>query len=116
MKDTTKDRIAYGSIILSFFILNYCIIGYGHSLLYKEDVYVCRHMAQDIEDMLESVGIPVKIITASNANMSKGHMWVSILGVEFDSVTLLPYCTFKYTENKEIYNDYQEYLDRDKVR
>ena len=81
-------------------------------MLYEKDVYVCRHMARDIEDYLELFGIPVTIIRAtSNHNNSKAHMWVRVLGIEFDSICLTPYFPIEYTANRYEFDDYQCYLD-----
>ena len=95
-------------MVIGFILLNYLIIGYGHSLLYEEDVYVCRHMSRDLEDSLESVGIPVTIIIASNHNNSKAHMWIKVLGIELDSVYLTPYSG--YDNNRFEFDDYDDYL------
>lgn len=114
LSDKAKDRIAYSFMIVGFILLNYMIIGYGHSMLYNPDVYVCRHMSRDIEDQLESFGIPVVIIRASNHNNSEAHMWVKILGVDFDSVSLTPYL-FGYTNKRAEFADYQDYLDSRKT-
>lgn len=52
-------------------------------------------MSKDIECFVERLGIPVKIIRGENE--THGHMWVSILGVDIDSVTLL------YRNNRKDY-------------
>lgn len=98
-------------MIIGFIILNYVIIGHAHSLLYEPDVYVCRHMSQDIEDQLEYFGLPVTIVRAANHDNSEAHMWVRVLGVEFDSVYLIPYYSFTYTEDRTEFVDYDDYLD-----
>ena len=103
-------------MIICFIILNYVIIGYGHSKLYRDgepndpNIYVCRHMARDIEDLLESVGLDVRIIAGWNHNNSAGHMWVKLFGMTFDSVSLLPYHSTTYTYNVSEYRDYDYYL------
>jgi len=108
MQRKKKHKIRYSILIVGFTLLVYVTIGLGHSMFYKNDVYVCRHMSRDIEDNLETVGIPVTIVRASNDDNSKAHMWIKILGVEFDSVTLMPYL-FGYSNDRVEYNDYEEY-------
>ena len=111
MKDKTKNKPPYIILILLFVLLNYLIIGTGHALLYEKDVYSCTHMANDIEDHLESFGIPVTIIRASNHDNSKAHMWIKVFGVEFDSVCLTPYYFSGYNTYRYEFDDYQHYLD-----
>lgn len=111
MKQKTKNKDLCIFPIAVFVVINYLIIGVGHVSLYEPDVYVCRHMARDIEDYLELLRIPVTLIRASNHNNSEAHMWVRVCGIEFDSVCLLPYYSFTYTENRTEFNDYQDFLD-----
>lgn len=96
-------------MVICFILLNYCIIGIGHAMLYEPDAYTCRHMARDIEDTLESMGIDVTIVTGRNHNNSKGHMWVKIFGVDFNSVTLMPYYPTTYKYRIYEFKDYEYY-------
>lgn len=111
MKQKTKNKDLTIIPIVLFVVLNYLIIGCGHAMLYEPGVYACKHMARDIEDYLELLGIPVTIIRATNHNDSKAHMWVRVFGIEFDSVCLTPHYSFTYTENRTEFVDYQDYLD-----
>jgi hypothetical protein len=111
MKQKTKNKYAGIILILLFVCLNYLIIGCGHTMLYEPGVYSCRHMARDIEDHLESFGIPVTIIRGQNHNNTKAHMWIRVLGIEFDSVYLMPFVSSKYTSLRYEFDDYQDYLD-----
>jgi len=84
-----------------------------HAGLYDEHRYNCQHMSRDIEDKLESLGIQVIIITGMNITdtSADGHMWISICGVQFDSVTMLPCCNSEvFNYNVQYFNDYAETL------
>jgi hypothetical protein len=70
-------------------------------------------MSRDIEFFVEHLGIPVKIVRGQNEN--NGHMWVNILGLDIDSVTLL------HRNNREKYsikiiefNSYDDYINSPK--
>ena len=81
-----------------------------HRSLYVKDIYTCRHMTLDIEDILESCGFNV-LIHVGYINGSCGHMWFSIVGIHFDSVTLKPNNTNieMYNNYYNVFNDYSDY-------
>jgi len=67
-------------------------------------------MSRDIEDTLELFNIDVTIHVGWKNESTKGHMWFSIYGVEFDSITLLPLPeSLIYPRNQKTYDDYIEY-------
>lgn len=80
-----------------------------HASGYVPDVYVCHHMARDLEDSFESLGMDTKIIYGKNADGDGAHLWVSVNGLEIDSVTLLPMSLVKLCGKK--YFDIREYDD-----
>jgi len=91
--------------------LLFCSISLIHASRYIPDVYVCRHMARDIEDVFESVGIPIVLVKGNTDDRSTSHMWVSIYGVELDSVFLIPNGWFdKYSNNKICFDDWEDYI------
>ena len=64
-------------------------------------------MARDLEDCFERLGFDVEIVSSND------HAWISINGIEFDSVTLLPYffvSGFHDGENISYYPDYNSFL------
>lgn len=101
-------------IILVALLVVFCYVAAGiiHASAYKEDVYVCRHMARDLEDRLESVGLDVKLVSGQNVNGKTGHLWISVYGLEVDSVTLLPMSLMnKEYVNITIYDDYRVWAE-----
>lgn len=91
-------------IILILFIPLTC---FEHRLLYSES-YCCRQMSRDLEDALEFIGIDVQLVCGYNQD-GNGHLWLSIYGVEFDSVWLLPLPNREdYPMWQEIFEDYSE--------
>jgi len=87
----------------------YLFCSVHHGFLYDDPDYVCRHMARDLENNLESLGIDTEIV--SNGD----HMWIKVFGIEFDSVSLLPgFAVSTCTENRNItvYNNYEESMAR----
>lgn len=89
---------------------------------YSSEVYVCRHMARDIEDTLEPFGFDVVCVVGKDRPLGpdgvdggnrSGHMWVEINGITIDSVYLLPFYPGinEYSYNITRYDDYQEYLN-----
>ena len=89
----------------------------GHGLSYNDGHHVCRHMARDAEDILESIGLDVMLYSAGDGPVENGsetrHMWICVNGIHFDSVYLLPFYNFYtgYRNAPVVYNDYQDYLD-----
>ena len=86
----------------------------GHRSSYVPTTNCCRQMAEDIEDKLESRGIDVKIMRGETEDGNSSHAWVSIFGIEFDSVSLIPYLfnemnIFRF--NHTTYNDYSGLQD-----
>ena len=61
-------------------------------------------MGRDLEDTIESFGIPVTLVVGYNIN-SEGHLWINIFGISFDSVYLIP------TPNELFYPHYIEYYE-----
>ena len=90
----------------------YVITGLLHGLLlYDLGKYDCRQMSRDFEDCVESIGIPVDIVRGENGD--DAHVWVSIYGIEFDSVFLLPFPNhMMFPENISVYEEYEDYLNR----
>jgi len=64
-----------------------------HTQQYDSKTYCCRHMAEDLEDSIESIfPIDVKIETGYmfiDDNNVTGHAWISISNIHIDSVTML---------------------------
>lgn len=105
-----KVKIMYKCILfLSFVVIIYSSICICHHSLYSKPDYVCRHMARDIENDLEWFGLDVTIV---RGNMTEGgHRWFKVLGVEFDSISLLPWFIVSgcyNTENVTYYNSHEE--------
>jgi len=94
-------------IFLSFYPIT-CI---AHYSMYDNDTYDCKHMSRDLEDKLESWGIPVTICIGYIENLSSGHMWIKVFGINIDSVSLLPDENSEYCNLRMEFNDYQDYLD-----
>lgn len=88
--------IAYSSLVIS-----------QHMRFHRPD-YVCRQMARDIEDTLETIGISTTIVTGSNNE--SGHVWIKIFGVDVDSVNLFPMNNREtYPQDLREYNDYEDF-------
>ena len=86
-----EDKILFTVLIVLFMMLNYSIVAYGHKLTYDLETNNCTHMSQRLEDMLESFGIPVTLVTGTKSSGDR-HMWISLWDcIEFDSVNLLPF-------------------------
>ena len=78
-----------------------------HMKKYKDPGYVCHHMARDLEDMLESVGISVTIVTGQNFSAQTGHAWIQVFGMDIDSVSLLTKNNRKrYPDEIKEFDDY----------
>lgn len=98
-------------LFLLAIILCYLTVCAWHASGYVPDVYVCRHMARDLEDSFESVGFDVKIIHAKNIDDNRGHLWISINGLEIDSITLLPMSLIKLSgKNYVNIGEYDDYM------
>ena len=103
------------SIILLIVYVGFAVI---HGLSYVPDEYVCHHMARDMEDILEPLGFDVKIVTGWKdlkngteiTEGSSGHAWMSINGIDVDSVWLVPFpLRHEYPYKGKMYEDYTEY-------
>lgn len=99
-------------------LLLYGAFAVAHGLQYDPDSYVCHHMARDMEDLLESFGIEVIIVTGWNnlkngteiTTGSKGHAWIKVAGIDIDSVWLVPFpMRWEYPYKGKEYNDYTDY-------
>jgi len=106
-----KFEVIIGLIVILAVVGIYLSIGLAHSNLYDFDDYCCTHMSRNIEDFLEAYYIPVEVITGHNYEEKEyGHMWVRVLGVNIDSVTLLPLdLKGMYPDDIEVYDDYEDW-------
>ena len=106
-KKGKKNKIILASLII---ILASCqvtaIAKTKHFESYNYPNYVCRHMAQDLEDRIESFGVPVIIVRGRNETKDMGHVWIKVFGIEIDSITL------ERKDNRKLYPDnITEYWD-----
>ncbi len=108
---------SFGIILIIFMIL----LLSARMLQYNSEIYVCRHMARDIEEWLTPLGFNVTLVVGKDqphmGMESNGHMWVKINGIPIDSVYLLPYFVsyspFKHRVMEfDTYEDYLEYNGR----
>ena len=93
---------------LIFFIFTiwmcYLFCSLHHSFMYSDPDYVCRHMARDLESNLEKIGLDVKLVS------NHKHMWISISGIEIDSVSFIPMYFYPHNQdNITTYESYGEY-------
>ena len=96
--------------ILVFFVS----VSLSHKSLYDEESYCCREMSRDIEDVLEAMNIPVVLIRGQIGN--EGHIWVSVFGIEIDSVLLIIFpVSWIYSEKVMYFDDYEDYLEYRKL-
>ena len=104
----------FAKVIAVVFVFILILIS-ARILQYSEEKYVCRHMARDIEDLLEPIGFDVVCISGGEPPHEgcERHMWVEINGIPIDSVYLLPFCPTidHYPYNRCRFDDYQDYLD-----
>lgn len=107
--DSEHLRLSKTVFIILIIISCYLVVSAYHAMGYKDGVYVCRHMARDIEDALEKTGIDVQVVSGKNVNGKTSHMWVKIYGLDVDSVTLLPmsFLINKKYINIKVYDDYK---------
>ncbi len=92
------------------FVLLVCILlTFGvRYLQYSEDRYVCSHMARDVEDVLEFLGVDTQVVVGQNKIVGEpGHVWLRVNGVDIDSVWLIPW----YWNVKEFQRDLRVYED-----
>ena len=115
MKTIKKQRgkkILFSIIIVLFIILNYSIIAYGHSATYDLEDNNCTHMSQQLERVIERVGIPVTLRTGGASDGSR-HMWIKLWGcLELDSVNLLPVINTEYNQHMVEYESFDEYENK----
>ena len=99
-------------------LLLYGAFAAAHGLQYDPENYVCHHMARDMEDLLESFGIKVTIVTGWNnltngteiTSGSNGHAWIKVGGIDIDSVWLIPFpMRWQYPHKGKEYDDYTDY-------
>jgi len=84
-------------------------IGGLHALGYDKENYNCKEMSRNLEDILEAIGIPVTIVYGQNDVV--GHMWIRIVGLDIDSVFIIP-CpnSALFPELQMEFNDYSNAL------
>lgn len=109
-----NSKLFLAIIILLIIIL--CFLVYRSCFVYVPDVYVCRHMAHDQEIWLEERGFDVKFCRGDSKIGGGGHAWcaINISGVltHFDSVGIYPFIPFLMYDNVEVYESYDDYLNR----
>ena len=103
----------------------FSLLTLSHRMTYDYHTYCCRHMARDIEDALETLGLDVKIESGYKINKSmtirdengtregrmykQGHMWISVYGYDIDSVWLVPLnLDAMYPHRHNVYDDWSE--------
>jgi len=79
----------------------------AHKETYDRKTNNCTHMSKQLEDIIETIGIPVTLMRGHNG--TKGHMWIKIGIVELDSVTLFPVFNSKYNQQIHEYKDFDDY-------
>ena len=83
--------------------------------VYVPDVYVCRHMACDLESSLEDSGLDVKIVRGVTNFGCEGHVWcaVNISGFLFhvDSIGWYPLVPSLLYHNLSYFESYDDYLN-----
>ena len=95
MKGKAKRRAGIILILLLTLSLTTVV---SHGLSYHEPDYMCTQMTRDLEQILESIGLDVKIMSGYSPAKQEGHIWIKVYGIEIDSVWLLP------VKNSDIYN------------
>ena len=114
MKTTTRIKISRITVIILVIIAAYLCLCLAHGMQYDRNIYCCRHMSSDLEDTIESIGIPVEIVVGYTK--PDAHMWIRIAGIDIDSVYLIPYpnsAIYKYNQTVyDDYNDYQAYMNK----
>lgn len=110
--DYTYSKPVKITIVVLIVIACYVATGIIHASAYEKDVYVCRHMARDLEDTLETIGLEVKLVSGKKTQEKTGHLWISVYGLEIDSVTLMPMSLLneKY-DNISTYDDYRTWAE-----
>ena len=107
-----RFRTRTAKIIFFFLIILtiYLTIGIVNSLHYKKGVYDCRFYSRDTEDILESVGFSVQIVTGDSTD-GNGHCWTRINGIDFEPICLMPgfLNNIYFNKNIHVYNDYSDY-------
>lgn len=119
MNDATSGRLRkIGHCIykitqkVALVLIIWLMIGMIFSLLfYDKGTYDCKHMTRDFEDVVESVGIPVQIVTGYIERGGSGHMWALVFGLQIDTTFLFPWPnSLFYPADIKIYEDYDDYL------
>lgn len=102
---------------LKFFVCFLIILFAVRSLQYNPDAYVCVHMARDVEDVFEFMGVDTQIVIGQSIYAGEtGHAWVRVNGIDIDSVWLIPhYWRLKnFQRDVIVYDDFRQYAcDRD---
>jgi len=107
LRKSTKRVLIIIIVLSSSIFIAYQI----RHLQYNDEPYVCTHMARDLEDTLESMGIDTKIVVGYKNEGIGGHMWVRVNGVDIDSVSFIPfYWKLKdYQRDRVVYDDFKDY-------
>ena len=108
IKEITHKIIFY----IVFILLIWLMLGVVVSFRYDKERYNCKHFSKDAENILESIGIPVEIVTGQPKEVNKrGHMWVRILGIDLEPQCLLfPFPnSLMYPRDITVYEDYKDY-------
>ena len=109
MKQKHAHKTFLAIMLALFIILNYAIVAYGHGLTYDLEDNNCTHMSQQLERIIENIGIPVTLRTGGHADGSR-HMWIKLWGcLELDSVNLLPVINTEYNQHMVEYESFDEY-------
>ena len=108
MNYKTISNVLFFMTIIVFVLFNICIISYGHSLTYDVETNNCRHMSRQLEDVIESAGVPVTIKTGGREDGVR-HMWIEVGWFEFDSITLFPVVGSEYNQERYEYVSFDEY-------
>ena len=84
-----------------------------HSLMYNDETYNCIHMARDMEHILESMPIDVKIVHGFNNNTDDfKHLWIKVFNIDIDSTTLLPFINNVLYDTSVEYDSFNAWTDR----
>lgn len=101
-------------VLLVILLIFICVRIYRSDFVFQEDVYVCHHMAHDLEEQFESYGFDVLVCRGDSLKSGMGHAWIAFnlsgFLLHVDSIGCNPFVPSWYYDDISVFESYSDYL------